>query len=251
MMDLRVAVVTGGARGLGKAFSLALAKKAGYAVVVSDIIDATNTVEEIVKDGGKAIATLTDVSDEESVKGMIEQTINSYGRVDFLLNNASMFGSLIKPNPQPFYQISVDEWDKVMAVNVKGLFLTCKYAVPHMIKQKKGKIVNISSGTFFVGSRDLLHYGTSKGAVIGFTRSLARQLGQYGIGVNAVTPGATWTEATQARGREYADASAKQRCFQRVEMPEDLVGTILFLATEGSDFITGQTINVDGGSYFH
>lgn len=248
--NLRVAVVTGGARGLGKAFSLALAKT-GYAVVVSDIMNASDTVDAITKAGGEAIGTHTDVSDEESVKRMFEQTINHFGRVDFLLNNAALFGPLVKPIQPPFYEITVEEWDRVMAVNVRGLFLTCKYSVPHMIKQGKGKIVNISSSTFWTGSQTLLHYVTSKGAVLGFTRALARQVGQYGISVNAVTPGLTLTEATKEAGKEHAEETVKMRCFQRTELPEDLVGAVLFLASEGSDFMTGQTINVDGGLYFH
>jgi len=247
----RVAIVTGGAQGIGRAYVERLAAE-GARVVIADILDeaANIAAEEIRSRGGDVIAIKTDVSDESSVEAMVRQTAELYGRIDILVNNAALFVAIMPK--KPFWEITTEEWDRVMAVNVKGMFLCCKAVFPYMKAQGKGKIINISSSTFWHGSRDLLHYVTSKGAVIGFTRAFARDVGDYGINVNAVTPGLTASEGVvRTYDMEAVESYAQRRCLKRKERPEDLVGTIVFLASDDSDFITGQTINVDGGDSFH
>jgi len=246
----KVAIVTGGARGLGRAYTLRLAKE-GAQVVVADILDGKKTVEAIVNQGGEAIYLHTDVSNEESTNEMTLKTIERFGRIDVLINNAAIFGTITK---KPFHEISALEWDDVIRVNLKGTFLCCKAVYPQMKKRGKGKIINVSSTTFFAGIPYFLHYVTSKGGIVGFTRALAREVGDDGICVNAIAPGLTLTEAVQENPmypNEYLKIAASGRCFKRDEQPEDLLGTIVFLASDESDFITGQTIVVDGGSVLH
>ncbi|OGP63551.1 MAG: dehydrogenase [Deltaproteobacteria bacterium RBG_13_47_9] len=246
----KVAIITGGARGIGRAYALALSKK-GAQIVVSDILDSVEVKREIEMAGGEALSLYTDVSNEASTNEMVHKTIDRFGRVDILINNAAVFADLGK---KPFYQISVKEWDDVIDVNLKGCFLCCKAVYPQMKKQGKGKIVNISSGTFFSGSPFFIHYVASKGAIIGFTRALARELGSDGINVNAVAPGLTVSEAVLGNPmfpEKEIKSAANARCLKRDEQPADLIGTILFLASEESDFVTGQTIVVDGGLIFH
>lgn len=250
-LEGRVAIVTGSAQGIGKAYAERLAKE-GARVVVADVAyeRAKETAARIRESGGEAMAIEVDVSEESSTIEMARKTVEKYGRIDILVNNAAMFVALFPK--KPFTEITVEEWDRVMAVNVKGLFLCCKAVFPYMKSQGRGKIINISSSTFWHGSPDFLQYVTSKGAVIGFTRQLAREVGDYGINVNCITPGLTASEgAERVYSPEYLDAVAQRRCFKRWERPEDLVGTVVFLASDDSDFITGQTINVDGGDCFH
>lgn len=246
----KVAIVTGGARGLGKAYASRLCEE-GAKVVIADILDATKVVQSIAKEEGEVLALFTDVSQEESTQEMAHKTIECFGRIDILINNAAISTTTVM---KPFYEISAEEWDEVIRVNLKGLFLCCKAVYPQMKKQGKGKIINISSGTFFKGLPNFIHYVTSKGGIIGFTRALAREVGNDGICVNAISPGYTLTEVLTEKPqypaklvREIVDS----RCFKRDELPEDLTGTVVFLASEESDFITGQTIVVDGGSVFH
>ena len=191
----KVVIVTGGARGLGKAYALGLAKE-GARIVAADIVDGTEVVEEVKKSGGEAIAVLTDVSKEESVEAMARAAVEKFGRIDVLINNAALFTALGK---KPFHQISVEEWDRVQAVNVRGTFLCCKAVYPQMKKQGKGKIINISSATFHQGTPYFIHYVTSKGGIVGFTRALARELGDDGISVNAIAPGLTVSESVQRK----------------------------------------------------
>ncbi|MBI4321370.1 MAG: 3-oxoacyl-ACP reductase FabG [Chloroflexi bacterium] len=250
-LDGRVAIVTGSAQGIGKAYASRLAKD-GACVVIADIVEeqALATAEEIRAGGGEAIAIGTDVSDEASVNRMVEETVQHHGRIDVLVNNAALFVA-ITPKKR-FYEITVEEWDRVMAVNVRGIFLCCKAVFPFMKAQGKGKIINISSSTFWTGTVDFLQYVTSKAAVIGLTRQLAREVGDYNINVNAVTPGLTLSEGVERKyPAEFLETFPQRRCFKRPERPDDLVGTIAFLASDDSDFITGQTINVDGGEAFH
>jgi 3-oxoacyl-[acyl-carrier protein] reductase len=183
---------------------------------------------------------------------MAEAAIGAYGRIDALINNASLMSTLER---RPWYQIPVDEWDRVMAVNLRGMFLCCLAVYPHMKSRGKGKIVNISSARFWLGTPNRLHYSTSKAGVIGFTRSLAREVGDDNIAVNAITPGFTESD-TQIAGTspDYLAAQADRvgrRAFKRPQMPDDLVGTVMFLVSDASGFITGQTINVDGGESMH
>jgi NAD(P)-dependent dehydrogenase (short-subunit alcohol dehydrogenase family) len=246
----KVVIVTGGGRGLGKVYALALAGE-GARVVAADILDTQPVKEAIEKAGGEALALHTDVSDEKSVAEMAQKAVERFGRIDVLINNAALFANVVK---RPFYQVSGEEWDEVMRVNLKGSFLCCKAVYPQMKKQGKGKIINISSGTWFKGSPNFVHYVTSKAGVVGMTRVMAREAGQDGISVNAVAPGLTESEALRANPmdpKQVSQATVNSRCFKRPEQPEDLVGTILFLASDESDFITGQTIVVDGGSVFN
>ncbi len=243
----KVAIVTGAAQGIGRAYALRLAGE-GANVVIADILDGSGVLQEIKKREVEALALHTDVADEKSTEEMARETVDHFGRIDVLVNNAAFFSSIVK---KPFYQISADEWDAVMRVNLKGLFLCSKAVYPQMKKQGKGKIINVSSGTFFRGLPHFLHYVTSKGGVIGFTRALAREVGEDGIRVNTIAPGYTVTEILREKPQdpeEVITAILANRCIKRTETPEDLTGTIVFLASDDSDFITGQTIIVDGGS---
>lgn len=246
----KVAIVTGGARGLGKAYALRLCEE-GAKVVIADILDATNVVQSIAKEAGEVLALHTDVSEEESTKEMARMTIESFGRIDILINNAAISTTTVM---KPFYEISAEDWDEVIRVNLKGVFLCCKAVYPQMKKQSYGKIINISSGTFFKGLPNFIHYVTSKGGIIGFTRALAREVGNDGICVNAISPGYTLTEGLAEKPpypEKFVKDIVSSRCFKRDELPADLTGTVMFLASEESNFITGQTIVVDGGSVFH
>ena len=246
----KVAIVTGGARGLGKAYAVRLCEE-GAKVSVADILDPTEAKQAIEDKGGEALALQTDVSDEKSTREMAERTIERFGKIDILVNNAAIFASIVK---KPFYELSAQEWDDVIRVNLRGTFLCCKAVYPQMKKQGKGKIINVSSGTIFKGSPLFIHYVTSKGGVLAFTRALAREVGDDGICVNAVAPGYTLSDAIVEKPmdtQERVAATVGSRCFKRNELPEDLTGTVVFLASDDSDFITGQTIVVDGGSSFH
>lgn len=246
----KVAIITGSARGIGRTCALRFAEE-GASIVVADRMDGTAVIGEIVAKGGKAIAVITDVTSESSTKKMAETAIEHFGRIDILVNNAGIFATLGKKS---FLEISGEEWDQVLAVNLKGMFQCCKAVVPLMKKQGKGKIINMSSVVALAGIPGFLHYVSSKGGVLAFTRALAREVGDAGIAVNAITPGLTASEAVRENPmypEEYQRASAQSRCFKRIEVPEDLTGTAVFLASDDSDFITGQTINVDGGQLMH
>ncbi len=246
----KVAIVTGGARGLGKAYALRLAEE-GAKLVVVDVLDTGPVKKDIEAKGGEALALQTDVTDEKGTEEMAQKVVDCFGRIDILVNNAAMFASI---NKKSFYDISGSEWDQVISVNLKGTFLCSKAVYPQMKKQGKGKIINVSSGTFYKGSPFFLHYVTTKGGVIAFTRALAREVGDHGICVNTIAPGLTVSDGT-AENPSYTDdyykATVNTRCIKRIEMPEDLTGTIVFLSSEDSDMITGQTIVVDGGSVFN
>ncbi|MHB8566331.1 MAG: SDR family NAD(P)-dependent oxidoreductase [Nitrososphaerales archaeon] len=245
----KVILITGAAQGLGKAYASYLAK-AGAKILLADISPKVQSAVEEVKAVGDCIGVYADVTKEEDVSAMIDAAIKHYGRIDALVNNAAMFQGIVK---KPFTEISSEEWDKLMAVNLKGTFLCCKEVFPQMKKQGKGKIINISSGTFFSGVPYFAHYVTSKGGIVGLTRALARELGQYNITVNALAPGYTLTEAAKEMepDPEYAKARVSRRSIHRDQFPEDLTGTMLYLCSDASDFMTGQTIVVNGGDNFH
>lgn len=246
----KVAIITGSARGIGKAYALRFAQE-GASVVVADMVDGAATRDEILKNGGKSIVVSADVTSEEDTRKMAQAALDHFGRIDILLNNAGGLGNLGK---KEFTEISGEEWDTVLAKNLKGMFNCCKAVCPQMKQQGKGKIINISSTTALLGIPYFLHYVTCKGAVIAFTRSLARELGDAGIAVNAISPGLTSTEAVRNRKNNpesYQQTIAQTRCFKRLELPEDLTGAAVFLASDDSDFITGQTMNVDGGQFMH
>ncbi len=245
----KVAIVTGGGRGIGKAYCLRLAEE-GAKVVVTDIIDVSGTVKEIESKGGTAIGMKVDVSSEQDTQRMAGETIAKYGHIDILVNNAAIFYGL---EDAPFEQIDVETWDRVMAVNVRGSWLCAKAVVPQMKKQGKGKIINISSSTAWHGRPGIMHYVTSKGAVIAMTHQMAVELGRYNICVNTVAPGSTVSEATLLkRTDEEAGKLAQVRQeIKRAIYPQDITGTIAFLASDDADMITGQTLLVDGGMVKH
>ena len=244
-LEGRVAIVTGGGIGLGRAYCKALAAE-GARVVVADInADAAQAVAKEV--GG--IAVKVDVTSESETRAMAAQALDAHGSIDILVNNAGMYSSIKK---RPFTEIALDEWDRCMAVNVRGVFLCARAVYPRMKQQGRGKIINISSGTVLGGTPMFLHYVSSKGAVIAMTRSLAREVGGDGINVNAITPGLTIADESQKKmlPEEYLAPRRQARAIKRDQYPEDLVGTVVFLASSDSDFITGQTLNVDGGTWF-
>lgn len=247
----KVAIVTGGGVGIGRAYCMGLAKE-GAKVIVADIQDkeAEKVAAEIKRLDGEAFAVPVDVTSPEKSQAMADTTVKKYGRIDILVNNAGLYSALKK---KPFMEIDPEEWDRVMAVNVKGIFLCTKAVYPAMKKQGKGKIINISSGTALGGSPFFLHYVSSKAGVIGLTRALSREVGADHICVNAITPGLTISGSNQegVLTPEQREDRRKKRCFQRDQVPQDLVGTVIFLASDDSDFITGQTINVDGGTLMH
>jgi len=247
----KVAVVTGGGVGIGKAYAHGLAKE-GAKVIVADIQDgeARKVAAEITEAGGQATPIYVDVTSLDKTQAMAQATLNAYGRIDILVNNAGLYSALKKKN---FMEIDDDEWDRVMSVNVKGLWHCVKAVYPAMKQQGKGKIINISSGTVLGGSPYFLHYVSSKSAVIGFTRALAREVGDDNICVNSIMPGLTISSANQEgvmTAEQLADRR-KRRAFHRDQYPQDLVGTVIFLASDDSDFMTGQSIAVDGGMNMH
>jgi NAD(P)-dependent dehydrogenase (short-subunit alcohol dehydrogenase family) len=246
----KVAIVTGGAMGIGRAMAEGLASE-GASIVIADIAKADEAAKEMQRKEFKAMGVKTDVALEEDTKRMAEQTIRTFGRIDILVNNAGIYTSLL---PGPFERISAEEWRKVMDVNVMGMFLCCKAVAGEMRKNKSGRIINLSSGTPFKGIPFLLHYTTSKGAVIALTRALAKELGPDNILVNAIAPGFTLSDgvlANEVQMKHFREVSAKARTLVRDQHPSDLVGAVKFFAGPDSSFITGQTLVVDGGAYFH
>lgn len=241
----KTVIITGGGGKIAKAYAMAFAKE-GAKLSLPDIVRAEPLVKAITDMGGTAISTACDVSNEQSVKAMVEETVQQFGSVDVLINNAAYFMTVWKG---PFWQMSVEEFDKAMAVNVRGSWLCAKAVVPHMQKQKQGKIVNISSNVALTGNPNYIHYVTSKGALIAMTRAMARELGDYNICVNTVSPGFVVTEGRQV-DPEYEKVRAQQRSIKRTQVENDLVGTVLFLSSTESDFMTGQLLNVDGGFHF-
>ncbi|MBI4273622.1 MAG: SDR family oxidoreductase [Rhizobiales bacterium] len=245
----RAAIVTGGAKGIGRYYSEALAAAGAY-VMIADIADGKTLVAEITaKHGANSVASAVfDVSDEASVKKLVAQTVERFGKIDILVNNAAVYSTL---PPVKCTEIDVVLWDKVMAVNVRGPFLMVKHVAPHMIARKSGKIINIASGTAYKGLPDFLHYVTSKGAVISFTRALSRELGAHNICVNTLAPGLILSETGLANTAHLDQSRAgviASRAIKRDGYPADLLGALIFLASSDSDFVTGQTIAVDGGS---
>jgi NAD(P)-dependent dehydrogenase (short-subunit alcohol dehydrogenase family) len=243
----RTAIVTGGAMGLGKAFANRLAAD-GASIVIADMRNAEAAATELAASGAQAIGVATDISKEADVAHLAQEAMRAFGRIDILVNNAAYFAST---KSGAFGDVAIDEWRQMLNVNVLGTFLCCRAVAPHMRKQGSGRIINIVSATALKGSRGQLHYVTSKAGLIGFTRSLARELGKDRITVNAIAPGLTLSEGLLERGLtsdEQMQEQRRSRCISRDAYPQDLAGAASFLASDDAAFITGQTLVVDGGS---
>lgn len=248
----RVAVVTGAAHGIGRAYAERLGQE-GAGVVVADLDHegARKVAAELKDDGVRSVGVGVDVSDPDQVDAMIDEAVRHFGKLDIVVNNAGIM-SVVPMSRALFDGISLDEWDTMMRVNLGGTWLVCKAAVPQMRANGYGKIVNISSGTVFWGAPSRIHYVSSKAAIVGFTRTLARELGDDNITVNCVAPGSTLSEEDPDDSViEARQKAVGRRALKRVQRPEDLVGAVAFFASPDSDFITGQTLIVDGGAAMH
>src|SRR6266850_6244162 len=248
----KVAIVTGGGHGIGRAYCLGFGG-AGARVVVADIDEpaAVKVAKEVnTQTDATSLSVKVDVSNETSTQLMVQTILERFGRIDILVNNAAIFAT-IPMNRGGIDSIDPAEWDRMMAVNLKGLFFCSRAVLPTMRKQKSGKIITIASGTVFAGAPGRIHYVTSKAATIGFTRTLAREVGDDNINVNCLAPGNTLSEENPTDQMvKFRESSVGLRALKRIQMPNDVVGAMLFLASPLSDFITGQTINVDGGISF-
>jgi 3-oxoacyl-[acyl-carrier protein] reductase len=241
----RVAIVTGAAKGIGQAIAEEVAKEGAKVVVVD--VDPKGAKATATQLRSVALAVEADVADEHAVASMVERTVREFGGINILVNNAGLYPRYA------WHQMTVEEWDRTQAVNLKGCFLCARAVFPHLKANGSGKIINLSSVTFWVGApRNLVHYIASKGGVIGFTRALARDVGEFNIQVNAITPGAVETEEERkvATPEQVAEIVARQSLRRRIT-PKDIARTAVFLASSDSDAVTGQTINVDGGWAMH
>jgi NAD(P)-dependent dehydrogenase (short-subunit alcohol dehydrogenase family) len=249
----KVAIITGAARGIGAAFAAGFAKE-GARIVIGDVLDGKDTIQAVEKSGGKAIFVKTDVSKQDQCDALATAAIDRFGSIDILVNNAGIFANIIL---RPFTEISTEDWMRVMEVNTAGPFHCTKAVFPYM-KGKGGKIINLSSASIFEGVPGMPHYVASKGAIMAFTRSMARELGPYNINVNSIAPGFTHSPGGNQFDKNKAlplgpldEIQLPLRCLRRAAYPEDIVGTAIFLASDDSNFITGQLIVHDGGMSFH
>lgn len=246
----KIAIVTGAAQGIGAAYAVALAAE-GAKVGLCDLSPPDAVADKIRTAGGDTISSACDVTDRAQVEAFVAEIEHRFGGVHILVNNAGLFANLAL---KPFFDIDCAEWDRVMAVNVRGSFECARAVFPVMKRQKYGKIVNIASGTVFKGAPMMLHYVSSKAAVVGMTRALAREVGDHGIRVNCLAPGLTMSEGVVAN-KDWAGAivsnNIASRCIKREATTEDLTGALVFLASPESDFMSGQTVVVDGGSVTH
>ncbi|RLC03611.1 MAG: dehydrogenase [Deltaproteobacteria bacterium] len=249
----KIAIITGAAQGIGAAFAEGYTKQ-GAKIVIADISDIKGTVEAVEQAGSEAIYVKTDITSQESCEAMARTAVEHFGRIDILMNNAAMYANITK---KPFTEISADEWNRVMEVNTLGPFNCAKAVFPYM-KENGGKIINVSSSSIFEGPTGMPHYVASKGAVFAFTRTMARELGEYDINVNSLAPGYTQSEGSKkiehnrsTAGVSPEEISIQKRCLKRSALPEDMVGTAIFLGCHLSDFITGQLILCDGGASYN
>ncbi len=244
----RVAVVTGSAQGIGTEYARGLGE-AGAKVVVTDVVDVKPAVSELEQQGVEVLGIEADVTDEESLKSLADVVVEKWGKVDILINNAAIYGSMSK---KPFWELDFSEWERMLSVNVIGSFLAAKACVSGMKEQQWGRIINIASGAIANAPPKMMHYNTSKAAIIGLTRSMARELGEFNVTVNSLSPGLLDSEATkQQTSSDYLDQASLRRCLKRHEFPQDVVGTVLYLCSPLADFVTGQNIIVDGGVAFN
>jgi 3-oxoacyl-[acyl-carrier protein] reductase len=246
----RTVIVTGGGKGIGKVYAQEFAR-AGANVVAADIdeLAAKAVADALVGEGLNALGLGVDIASETSTAAMAQAALDRFGAIDVLINNASLMSVLPR---RSWLEIPVEEWDRVMAVNLRGIFLCCRAVFPAMKAQKRGKIVNISSSRVFEGTPNRLHYTTSKAGVVGFTRALSHEVCEFGITVNAVAPGMTLSDTQVASSSgNYLGARVTGRAIERPQYPEDLVGAVMFLSSPASDFMTGQTLLVDGGKSMH
>jgi len=246
----RTAIVTGGAKGIGRHYSRALAAE-GARVMIADIADGNELAQELAAAyGANSVASaVVDVSNESAVKALVAATIERFGKIDVLVNNAALFAPLQETKCT---EIDAALWDQVMAVNLRGPFLMVKHVAPHMQAAGYGKIINIGSGTAFRGIPWMLHYVTTKGGILAMTRALARELGDHGIRVNTLAPGFTLSDSVMSENPGHVNTARERavasRALHRDMQPQDLLGALVFLASADSDFVTGQTLMVDGGN---
>jgi len=249
----KVAIITGSARGMGRVFALRFAKE-GAKLTVCDVLDCKPVAEEIKAAGGEVLALKTDVTSEKDTAEMAKKTVERFGRIDILVNNAAVIGTIeTKDFVKPVDEIVSADWDKILAVNIKGVFLSSKAVIPYMKKQGGGKIVNMASTVAFTGLPHFIHYTTSKGGILTMTRSLAWALGEFNINVNAVAPGLIMTEAMQGTYTPefYKELVATKQLIHKNVEPEDVANAVLFMASDEADKITGQTLAVNAGEYLH
>ena len=249
----KVAVITGAAQGIGRVIAEGYSKE-GAKVVIADISDGKHAVEAIERNGGQAMYMRTDVTVQADCDSMSKAAIERFGSIDILVNNAAMYANLVK---KPFFEITTQEWNRVMEVNTTGPFHCVKAVFPYM-KEKGGKIINVGSSVVFEGPPGFPHYVASKGASYAFTRCMAKELGAYNINVNSLAPGYTQSEGSKnieknrtTSGPTSEDITLQRRCIKKSSLPEYMVGTAIFLASDDSAFVTGQLILVDWGSSFH
>jgi NAD(P)-dependent dehydrogenase (short-subunit alcohol dehydrogenase family) len=249
-LDGRVAILTGGAKGIGRHYARVLAAE-GARLMIADIAEGKDIAAALAREHGanSVESSMTDVSDEGAVRALVAKTMDRFGKIDILINNAALFAPL---HETKCTDIDADVWDRVMAINLRGPFLLVKHVVPHMSAQGYGKVINIGSGTAYRGIPWMLHYVTSKGGIMAMTRALSRELGEHGIRVNTLAPGFTMSDSVIAENPGHVETARARavasRAIKRDELPQDLLGALVFLASAESDFITGQTIAVDGGN---
>ena len=240
----KVAIVTGSSRGIGRAIALGLAKDGANIVVnaLSNITKAREVAEEIESMGREVLVIVADVSKKEHVESMVEQTLKRFGKIDILVNNAGIVGPTV-----PIQELSEEDWDRVISVDLKGTFLCCRAVIPHMIRQRSGKIVNISSIAGKEGNANMTAYCAAKAGIIGLTKALAEEVAKYGIRVNCVCPALIETELVEMMDKKQAEYLKSKIPLGRLGKPEEVAELVKFLVSDASDFITGQAINIDGG----